>query len=678
MGVVLKVRVAAAALNQTPLDWRGNLANVLETIREARNAGAALLCLPELCLTGYGCEDAFLSRYVQRRACEMLFEVEKASEGMIVLVGLPLFHRNALFNTAALLVDGRLAGFAAKRYLALEGIHYEPRWFKPWPEGLVVEADLEDGRTVPLGDLVFDCGGVRIGCEICEDAWAADRPGARLSRLGTDVILNPSASHFAFGKLEIRRRFVIEGSRAFGVCYVYSNLVGNEAGRIIYDGGALIANAGSLVAEGPRFIFRDRCITCAVVDLELTRTRRLEPLGVSSGAGEAAPCCVRVPFDWSAVSCVEAPAPLFSSTASAVLSGPGWEYGPALKEEEFTRAVALGLFDYLRKSGARGYVVSLSGGADSSAVSLLVHLALRLALDELGLDGVVARLPFLAGVVEGVEESSSESLAALLIPHLLRCVYQRTRNNSEATLEAARAVAEGVGASFHLWDVDDAVEFYERTVASSLGVELDWEKHDVARQNVQARARVPGAWLLANLTGSILLCTSNRSEAAVGYATMDGDTAGGLSPIAGIDKAFLRGWLRWMEEEGPESVGPFPFLEVVNALEPSAELRPRGACQTDEADLMPYEVLDVLERAAVRDKYGPADVLEVVRVAFPDYEIEVLKGWVRRFFRLWSRNQWKRERYAPSFHLDDENLDPRSWCRFPILSGGFEDELESL
>lgn len=93
---------------------------------------------------------------------------------------------------------------------------------------------------------------------------------------------------------------------------------------------------------------------------------------------------------------------------------------------------------------------------------------------------------------------------------------------------------------------------------------------------------------------------------------------------------------------------------------------------------MPYPLLDAIERAAIRDKHGPKDVLSRVRVVFPQYSDAQLVTWVKRFFRLWSRNQWKRERYAPSFHLDDENLDPKTWCRWPILSGGFEEELAEL
>ncbi|MGH7137358.1 MAG: NAD+ synthetase, partial [Pirellulales bacterium] len=177
---------------------------------------------------------------------------------------------------------------------------------------------------------------------------------------------------------------------------------------------------------------------------------------------------------------------------------------------------------------------------------------------------------------------------------------------------------------------------------------------------------------------ALLLSTSNRSEAAVGYATMDGDTSGGLSPIAGIDKAFLRRWLVWLEQKGPEGLRPIPALAAVNCQAPTAELRPLARCQTDEDDLMPYELLDEIERAAIRDKYTPLEVFLRVRTRFTQYTVPQLVLWVERFFRLWCRNQWKRERYAPSFHVDDENLDPKTWCRFPILSGGFERELIEL
>ena len=125
-------------------------------------------------------------------------------------------------------------------------------------------------------------------------------------------------------------------------------------------------------------------------------------------------------------------------------------------------------------------------------------------------------------------------------------------------------------------------------------------------------------------------------------------------------------------------MGPIAPLSAVNVQAPTAELRPSAARQTDEDDLMPYDVLDEIERAAIRDKQMPNEVFRLLKSRHPTVGDQQLLFWIERFFRLWSRNQWKRERYAPSFHLDDENLDPKTWCRFPILSGSFERELRLL
>jgi NAD+ synthase (glutamine-hydrolysing) len=653
------LRIAAATLNQTPLDWDGNRANVIAAIEDARAGGVSVLCLPELCLTGYGCEDAFLSPNTHAMALQLLEEILPYARGLIVCVGLPLFHNKAIYNTCALLVDGKIAGFVAKRALAGDGIHYEPRWFKPWPAGTRTTTRVL-GREVPLGDIYFSCSGVRIGFEICEDAWVAQRRGAELALTGVDLILNPSASHFAFGKQEIRRRLVLEGSRAFGVSYVYANLLGNEAGRAIYDGDALIATAGKLVAQARRFSFENHALISALVDVDLTRVRYAalsssEPR-VQSEPGE----CVAHDFSFPQL-----------APGAPEEGAQAWEQGAALKEEEFARAIALGLFDYCRKSRSRGFVVSLSGGADSSAVACLVALMVRFAVAELGLDGVAEKLAYMEGLARLVSPRE-------LVSALLTTVYQATKNSSVATREAAAAVAHALGSTHHELNVDSLVTSYVSAIESALGRELDWQRDDLALQNIQARVRAPSVWLLANLNQALLLSTSNRSEAAVGYATMDGDTAGGLSPIAGIDKAFLRRWLVWLEQQGPLGFGAIPELRAVNVQAPTAELRPPSATQTDEADLMPYEVLDAIERAAIRDKHGPRDVLTLICAEFSQFSQAELFVWLDRFFRLWSRNQWKRERYAPSFHVDDESLDPKTWCRFPILSGGFSRELREL
>ena len=264
------------------------------------------------------------------------------------------------------------------------------------------------------------------------------------------------------------------------------------------------------------------------------------------------------------------------------------------------------------------------------------------------------------------------------VGELLTCVYQGTANSSETTRSAAREVAAAIGARFLELEVGELVDGYVARVEGALGRELDWRRDDLALQNIQARVRAPSAWLIANVRGALLLATSDRSEAAVGYATMDGDTAGGLSPIAGVDKPFLRRWLRWLETQGPVGIGPLPALAAVTRQQPTPELRPADAGQTAEGDLMPYDLLDAIEGLAIGDKRTPLEVYRLLRPRWPDVPPEQLAAWLERFFRLFARNQWKRERYAPSFHVDDLNLDPKTWFRFPILSGGFEREIEEL
>ena len=656
------IRVAGCALNQTPLDWDGNRDRILAAIAAARGAEASILCLPELCITGYGCEDAFQSPGVQRMALEVLGEIVPATRGIAVAVGLPIRFESGLFDAVAFVVDGRIAGIACKQNLAGDGIHYEPRWFRPWVRGRRGAVSV-GGRDVAIGDLRFDCGGIRVGFEICEDAWVADRPGAALAARGIDLILNPSASHFAFDKDEIRRRFVQDGSRAFAAGYVYTNLVGNEAGRAIYDGGVLIAAAGRMLAAGRRFSFADRVLTVADCDVDALRLAQSR-LAVEPVADAIEGDRIDVPFTPARVT-----VPLVSPTGDM---RDAWEHGGHVKEEEFTRAVALGLFDYARKSKSRGFVVSASGGADSSAVACLVALAVRLAAGELSVVEAARRLGLPAPDVV------ADDAAHRLVPATLTCVYQATANSGDVTRSAARGLAEALGATFHEFDIEAIVRGYEAIVSRAIGRPLSWDRDDVALQNIQARVRSPGVWMIANITGALLVATSNRSEAAVGYATMDGDTSGGIAPLAGIDKAYLRRWLRWLEHGGPEGVGPIPALAAVNVQAPTAELRPAASGQTDESDLMPYDVLDAIERAAIRDKQTPLESWLRLRGEFSGHDSRQLAAWTERFFVLWSRNQWKRERYAPSFHLDDENLDPKTWCRFPILSGGFVRELSDL
>ncbi len=651
------IKIAAAVVNQTPLDWKRNAQHHLDAIAEAKKQNISLLCFPELSISGYGCEDMFYAPGVNESAFEMLHLIAEACDNIIVSVGLPIRYNHRLYNASCLIADKKIQGFVCKKNLPGNSIYYEPRWFHAWESGVVASIEI-NGQDYPAGDLIFEVQGIRIGYEICEDAWIAHRPGRELYLRGVDIILNPSASHFEFGKSFVRERFVMDASRAFGATYLYVNLLGNESGRAIFDGDAFITSSAVGIASGSRFSYKDFLLVSAVIDVDNTRLSQVQnkvPL-IKNDFG-----IIKVPFALPR-----------SGYEPHTYELEAWETSGRIKEEEFARCIALALFDYLRKSRSNGWVISLSGGADSSAIACLCRLAIKLCIEEIGLDGLKQKL-YYQKVIQACQ--TEEEVATALIT----CVYQATENSGNETRTSAETLAKDLNVEYFEININNLVREYRSLIEGGLGRQLSWETDDVPLQNIQARVRAPSIWLLANVKNALLLSTSNRSEAAVGYATMDGDTAGSISPIAGINKHFIRQWLRWLETEGVYGRIRFGGLSVVNSLQPTAELRPQDKKQTDEEDLMPYALLDAIEDAAIRDKKMPKDVLPLMLYKFEGiYSQEVIVKSIERFFRLWSRNQWKRERYAPAFHVDDHSLDPKTWCRFPILSGGFEKELEDM
>lgn len=657
----MKVKVAGATLNQIPIDWTGNKKRILSAIDLAQKENVSVLCLPELSITGYGCEDVFFNINTHQKSLEILFELLPSTQNLVTVLGLPIMFQGNLFNCVAVVANGQLLGFVPKKNLAREGVHYETRWFKAWPVGHVRQIELH-GQTYPIGDLYFDFSGLKLGLEICEEAWTSQRPGYSLAQRGVDLILNPSASHFSFGKLKVRQRFVSDGSRAFNVGYIYSNLVGNEAGRIIYDGGVLIADGGEIIAQGERFTYKEASITSEIIDVDRNRVVRSRTTSQDPDLSEKDNLCIVSHFK----------IPLLTNSLPKKNSEtlvPAWENSKFLKEEEFSRAVALGLFDFLRKSRQNGFVISLSGGIDSSAVTLLCRLSLDFAVQDIGFENLkiqLAHTPYVS------QAKDLEDLAK----EYITCAYQATENSSLETLEAARAIATEAGATFYEWSVNQVLKNYLDIYESAFKEKLSWDKDDTTLQNIQARVRGPGIWILANVKKALLLSTSNRSEAAVGYATMDGDTCGCISPIGGVDKNFLRQWAQWMKDFGPTGLKPFLSFKDVLSQPPTAELRPPDHQQTDEEDLMPYDILDAIETLAIHEKKSPLECFLSLSNTVSDQK--KLKSWVIKFFQLWCRNQWKRERYAPAFHLDNASLDPKTWCRFPIIMSGYQEEIKEL
>lgn len=611
-----KYRIAGATVNQTPLDWKGNIARLKTVLAEARAAAIDILCLPELSVTGYGCEDIFLSQWLPKKGLSLLLELIQETEGILTTFNLPILHKGKLYNCAVVVHDKNILGVYAKQYMALDGVHYEPRWFNPWPIGLIEEIELF-GSKYEIGDLTFDFKDWKIGFEICEDAWRGDdRPACRLVDRNVNLILNPSASHFAMQKTLERIALVTKSSKDFNCTYVYANLLGNEAGRMIYDGEIIVAQKGQMFLRNELLSFKSHNLI--YTDLAVNES--------------------------------DAPEETLISPVET-------------KEAEFPKATALALFDYLRKSRSNGYTLSLSGGADSATCAVMVAEMVKRGISTLG------KVDFLKAISKpGLDQLSEKEI----VSKLFNTAYQGTSNSSETTLNAAKTLADSIGAKFYNWNIDKSVAAYTATIESVLERNLTWEQDDLALQNIQARSRSPIIWMLTNITNTLLLTTSNRSEGDVGYATMDGDTSGSLAPISSVDKQFIREWLKFAEKElGYHGLAP------INALPPTAELRPSDRNQTDEDDLMPYHIMVEIEKLAIRDHQSPKEVyMNLKPQALEDSGL--LKSHIIKFFRLWSRNQWKRERLAPAFHLDEFNVDPRTWCRFPILSSGFHEELQEL
>jgi NAD+ synthase (glutamine-hydrolysing) len=587
------MKVAACALNQTPLDWNGNLHRIQSAVDESKNQGADLVLFPELCLSGYGCEDYFLMPWVLEKAKELLLTaILPASEGIFIAIGLPWYFRGKNYNTLALCHNGKLLGLYAKQILASQGVFYENRWFHAWEGNKTV--DLPELPGTLFGDFTLQLNGLEIGFEICEDGWhPEERPAVTGAARKADIILNASASNFARGKLAERHQVVESLKGRNQAWYLYANLLGNESGNLIFDGELIFGKAGKVLYSSP-------ILSMAEWKLEVFELDEAKP--------------------W-----------------------PGAL--PAASDfEEFTAAASLGLKDYLRKSGSKGFTLSLSGGADSAACAVLAAEMLRRGENEIGKAEFDRQFGF---------ELEMESL--------LCCVYQASRNSGDVTFNAAKELALALGAEFHFWEIGQLVEQYTSLVEASLQRKLSWEKDDLSMQNIQARSRAPGIWMLANVRNHLLITTGNRSEADVGYCTMDGDTAGSLAPIAGVSKHFIRQWLVWARDEFS-----LPVLDLIIHQEPTAELRPGK--QTDEGDLMPYELLEKIEVLFLKDKLSPEEILKrlsTTRDESPDY----LKENIGKFLRLWKRSQWKRERLAPSFHLDRFNVIPRSMGRYPVFCG---------
>ena len=610
----MNLKIASSNLNQTPLAWEKNFSNIRNSINDARKKNVKILCFPELSITGYSCQDLFFNSWFIKKSEKYLKEVVKLCDGMTVLIGHPLNYNGKLYNAVSIIKNKEIKGCFIKSNLPNDGIHYEKRWFEPWRLGEIKE-HIFDKKKVPIGTIQYEFSdSLTLGFEICRDSWDTERPAKYIRTKKNLLIINPIASHYAFGKFEFRKNQVLESSKKFNCTYISTNLLGNESGKFIFEGDTILAQKGRLLNITKRFSFKNYNLNVFIVNLENDINKYI--------------------------------------------------YNKLNSNEEFISAFSIALIDYLKKSGLNGFALSLSGGLDSSTIAILVYESVRRYVDEVGSEEVIQKLK-----ISNFSSSMNENENVKnILNKIFITVYQKTKNSSKETMRSAKKLSDFIGSKHFEWNIDQEVNSIVSKISKNTRVEYNWEKHDISLQNIQARVRSPFIWFIANTNNFLLLATSNRSELSVGYSTMDGDSSGSISPIAGLDKIFIQKLLKYLSEHHN-----YHILDLVLNLKPSAELQPLKYNQTDEEDLMPYRLLSKIEYLAVKKRLGPKEIINQIKG-----EKEEIKESVKKFFSNYGKSQWKRERAAPSFHFDEFSLDSSLWHRMPILSKNYLEDINDL
>jgi NAD+ synthase (glutamine-hydrolysing) len=670
----LSAHIATASINQTVGDWTGNHRRISAAIAEARRRGARLLALPEMVIPGYSLGDRLLMPGTLHRSWRMLVSLAEETAGMVVIIGLPVRHNDVLYNVAAVVADGRIIGLVPKENLATGDVQYENRWFAGWSHTRVEDFKTPDGDRIPFGGLIFEAKGLsKFAIEICEDGWKGIRPGSAYTLAGATLLANPSASWFVLGKHRVRRQMVEQISREDHCVYLYNSLLGCDATRLVFDGSLFIAQEGSTLREGRRLLFTEEIeMVDAVVDLETCQRARMEEgswrqqcEGQLRGDFGPIPPTVTIPGDFTTTAPAPSPGPYWTSEPQEspdpslqwlVEAGLIRQFTPRdLPHLELELSLALGLREYVQKCHIPGFALALSGGRDSSMCALLIGRMFRYDRPDL----------------------SAEALRAYTREHFV-CAYMGTDNSGSATRNAAAALSAELGAEHLDGAIQSTMDVHLDVFEQMTGTRLSWDEpsHDIPLQNVQARLRGGLIWMVANVRRFLLISTSNKSEAAVGYATMDGDTSGGLSPISDVPKSLVTLWLKWAAEfHGVKS------LAHVIATPATAELRPPEEGQTDEDDLMPFFVLDQLMFHFVQLGQEPLDMFRSLWPSLSERyrgDARAFAAHIRKFVRMVCFAQWKRERFAISFRVTAFDLDPKTGFRFPPVQAPFSEELAEL
>ncbi len=634
------IKVAAGTPKIRVADCRYNAEQIFTMMREAEKQGVKVLCLPELCLTGYTCGDLFLQDTLLCGAEEGLQTILEATRNldMVTVLGLPVRCKwdNKLYNCAAVIQSGEILGLVPKTYLPNYGEFYEQRWFA---SGAGVETSVDlCGETVDMDAAgLFACEKVPnlvLGVEICEDLWATEPPSARLARGGATVILNLSASNELVGKSGYRRNLVVGQSGRLVCGYVYADAgEGESTTDLVFTGHNMIAENGALLAER-RFATG---LTISEIDVDrLAYERRRMTTFNGQRQADLWRASFSLPLEETRLTRAVSPAPFVPADAE----------DRAERCNEILKIAALGLKKRLEHTGARTAVVGLSGGLDSTLAILITAVAMKL-LDRPASDIIAVTMPCFG-------------------------TTDRTRDN-------AVELAERLGATLKRIDIGSAVKVHFKDIGQSM------EDHSVTFENGQARERTQVLMDIANQNGGLVIGTGDLSELALGWATYNGDHMSMYGVNAGIPKTLVRHLVAFVsDDKGSEDPRLSAVLDDILDTPVSPELLPaiEGKISQKTEDLVgPYELHDFFLYYAIRWGFPPRKVFRLAEHALGrTYDRATILKWLNSFYRRFFTQQFKRSCLPDGPKVGSVTLSPRGDWRMPsdAVAALWLEELEGL
>lgn len=614
-----------------------NAESICRLIDEAYEKNAAVLTLPELSVTGYTCSDLFFSDSLIKsaeRAVESIIEHTKGKK-MLVFVGVPVSAYGKLYNCAAVVSNGELLGLVPKTNIPNYSEFYELRHFTPAPETDSVVRFC--GRDVNFGvHQIFSCAempSLRVSAEICEDMWVADTPSTHHAMAGATVIVNLSASNETVCKDAYRKMLVTSASGKLICAYVYADAgVGESTTDIVFSGHSMIAQNGAVTAETLPFAGeygKSRIITSVCDLLHLEHDRRRMNTVKPEYAEKYTVTEFSLDIKETDITGIINPRPFI----------PGGREDKKAVCSRITDIQAAGLAKRIRASHAKGCVVALSGGLDST----LALLVTAKAFDMLGL--------------------SHKAITTVTMP----CFGTTSRTRSNAEIMALE-----LDTSFRCIDIKEAVDIHFRDIGH------DPSDLSVVYENSQARERTQIIMDIANADGSLVIGTGDLSELALGWATYNGDHMSNYGVNAGVPKTLVRHIVSYFADEaedgGKESLAR--VLRDVLATPVSPELLPAKdgeIAQKTEDIVGPYDLHDFYLYHFMRWGETPDKIMREAEAAFADeFDSETIKKWLNIFLRRFYTQQFKRSALPDGPKVGSAALSPRGDWRMPSDADGSE------